>query len=172
MPAGLGRTGGWQRGAPRGRVASAAVHVFLFWTLLCSTLGIALAVGGAPERWTAAMLGIAAVLSHLLYRAAAHRYSSIEPAIAVIDLTLLLGLTVILLKADRFWPVAMFAVQGAAVLAHVVKMLDETIVRQAYAISIAAPSYLTIAILLAAIHRHRIRLRSHGLDRDWSHGKS
>ena len=147
------------------------MHVILFWTLLCSTLGVAAILGGAPERWTAAMLGAAAVLSHLLYGAAAHRYALVEPGIVVIDILLLFGLTVILLKADRFWPIVMFAVQGAGVLAHLVKMLDETIVRQAYAISIAAPSYLTIAILLAAIHRHRGRMRIHGADRDWSNWK-
>ena len=144
------------------------MHVTLFWMLLCCTIGTAALTGGGPERWTAGMFGTAAVLSFFFAEPQAHRYSFVEPGIAMIDVALLAGLTIVLLKADRFWPIAMFAVQGATVLAHVVKMMDETIVRQAYAISIAAPSYLTLAILLGAILRHRARLRSHGSDRDWS----
>ena len=59
-----------------------------------------------------------------------------------------------------------------SVLAHAVKGLDLSIVRHAYAISIVAPAYLTLIILALAISRHRMRLRRHGFDLDWSAGGS
>lgn len=144
------------------------MNVAAFMVLLVTTLGLSLAFGGGPERWTAGMFAAAALASHLLYNGATDRYQSVEYAVAAVDLLLLAGLAGILVKADRFWPIVMFAAHGVTVLAHAVKLIDQTIVRQAYAVSIASPAYLTLVILLTGVARHQRRLRRHGEDLDWS----
>lgn len=144
------------------------MNVAIFVLLLAGVIGASFAFGGAPERWMAAMFLGAALLSRLAYSAEATRFHSVERWVAVVDLVLLAGITVLLLRADRFWPIAMFATHGVTVLAHLVKRLDLSIVRHAYAISIVAPAYLTLLILLVAVVRHRLRLRHAGRDLDWS----
>lgn len=136
--------------------------------LLVTVFGLALRFGGAPERWTGVMFVAAASATYGLYRVPTLRFYTIEWAVALVDLVLLAGLTVILLRADRFWPIAMFAVQGVAVLAHVIKSFDASIVRHAYAIAIVVPSYATLLILTAGVIRHRGRLGRAGRDLDWS----
>lgn len=143
-------------------------NVALFVTLLAAAFGAAIVFGGAPERWTAAMLASAALATFLLYRSPAERLYTVEHAVLVVDVALLTGVTVILLSADRFWPIAMFAAHGVTVLAHVVKALDATIIRRAYLIATAMPGYATLLILLVAVVRHRRRVRIQGGDRDWS----
>lgn len=144
------------------------MNVVLFLTLLTAAFGLAIRFGGAPERWTAAMFVAAAFASHLVYTAPAVRYSSVERAVAFVDLTLLAGLTVILIRADRFWPILMFAVHGVTVLSHLIKSIDASIVRRAYVIAIAAPGYATLLLLICAVARHHQRKRLSGDDPDWS----
>ena len=60
------------------------------------------------------------------------------------------------------------AIHGVTVLAHVVKLLNSSIIRHAYAIAIAAPAYLSLAVLIAGVLRHQARLRRSGADLDWS----
>lgn len=144
------------------------MNIVFFLLLLGSALAASFRYGGAPERVTAAMLAAAALLSHLLYQAPPLRYYTVESSVAIVDVLLLAGITVVLLTADRFWPIAMFAAHGVTVLAHAIKTMDVSIIRHAYAISIAAPAYATLAILFVAIVRHQSRLRSDGADRAWS----
>ncbi len=144
------------------------MNVVVFLAGLIATLGLAAIYGGKPERWVAGMFAVATIASHLLYTGPTQRYHATELSVAVVDLALLAGITIVLAKADRFWPIALFAIHGVTVLAHIVKLLDTTIVKQAYAIAIAAPSYLAIATLTAGVIRHQRRLQQFGADLDWS----
>lgn len=146
------------------------INVILFLTALMLALGFAALYGGAPERWVAGMFAAATLASHLLYAGPAQRYHAAELYVAAVDLALLAGITVVLARADRFWPIALFATHGITVLAHVVKLLDAAVVKQAYAISIAAPGYLALLILTVGVLRHRRRAREFGADRAWSQG--
>lgn len=144
------------------------MHKYVFLSGLAFALGLAVVYGGKPERCTAGMFAIAALASHLLYATPAHRYYGVESYVAAVDLVLLGGIAVILARADRFWPIALFAAHGITVLAHVVKLVDPSIIRHAYAISIAAPSYLTLIALIIGTVRHRQRVLRYGADLDWS----
>lgn len=144
------------------------MNIVIFLTGLAVALGLAAIYGGAPERWTAGMFLAATLVSHLVYAAPAQRYYTVESYVAIVDVTLLAGITVILAKADRFWPIALFAIQGVTVMAHLVKLLDVSIIRHAYKISIAAPAYLAILVLVVGVLRHRGRMQRYGADRDWS----
>ena len=144
------------------------MNILVFLTTLACALGLAARYGGAPERWIAAMFAVATLASHLVYAGPAQRYYTVEAYVAAVDLLLLAGITVILAKADRFWPIALFAVHGVTVLAHVVKLFDVSIIRHAYKIAIAAPSYCAVLTLIVGTLRHRQRLRTIGVDLDWS----
>lgn len=144
------------------------MNVIIFLSLLGTAFGLAIRFGGAPERWTAFMFLVATVMSDLLYQAPAERYYTVEVAVAFVDIALLFGLGAVLLKADRFWPIAMFAVHSVTVLSHLVKLLDASIVRHAYVIAIVSPGYATLLILIVAVIRHRQRLSAYGGDLDWS----
>lgn len=145
------------------------MNVIVFLLLLVAVVTVAAVRGGAPERAMAAMLAVAAVATIASYSPMATRFSGVEAYGAAIDIVLLGGIVAVLVWADRFWPVAMFAAHGLTVLAHVIKLIDFSIVRSAYAIAVAAPSYLALLILLAATVRHQRRLRRQGYDLDWSH---
>ena len=113
----------------------------------------------------------AAAASRLLYDPTATRFFSVAAYVAALDILLLGGITWLVVKADRFWPIAMFAVHGVTVLAHVVRIIDLHIIRKAYAIAVAGPAYVTLAILIVATARHRSRISRAGVDRverDWS----
>lgn len=144
------------------------MNVVIFAVGLSLSLAFAAIRGGKPERWIAAMLGMAALASSIAYAAPIHRFHAVEVYVAAIDIALLAGITCVLAKADRFWPIALFAIHGVTVLAHAVKLLETAIVKQAYAIAIAAPSYLAIVVLTAGVVRHQQRLRQFGVDLDWS----
>lgn len=144
------------------------LHVSLFWALLIAVCGISFRFGGGPERWTAAMFLAAAVLTRLSFEPVAQRFYEMEVLTLVIDLALLLGLVAILVLSDRYWPICMVALQAFSVAAHVARKLDPEIVRKAYSVALAGPSYLMLPLLLVATVRHQRRLRSRGADGSWS----
>ncbi len=144
------------------------VNVLIFATLLATIVAGAAAWGGAPERMMAFMLAGAAIATAATFGRSETRFAGIEASAAAIDVALLVGIGVLVVRADRFWPIAMFAAHGLSVLGHVVKLIDFMLIRRAYAIAVAAPAYLTILVLVAAVLRHRMRLMRLGSDRDWT----
>lgn len=144
------------------------MNVLVFVVLLALVVAGAAAWGGAPERLMGLMLGAAALATMATFGGIETRFAGIEAAAAAIDVALLLGIGALLVKADRFWPMAMFAAHGLSLLAHAVKLIDFMLIRRAYAIAVAAPAYLTIIVLVVAVARHRMRLARWGVDRDWS----
>jgi hypothetical protein len=144
------------------------LHVPVFWALLIATTGLAFGFGGGPERWTAAMFMVAAVLTRLSFEPAAHRFYEVEILTMTIDMALLAGLLIIVVLSDRYWPICMVALHAFGVAAHVARAMDPDLVRKAYSIALAAPSYLMLPLLLAATWRHQRRLRTSGADRSWN----
>ncbi|WP_210357504.1 MULTISPECIES: hypothetical protein [Sphingomonas] len=143
-------------------------NVIAFTLLLLATVALAGWRGGQPEKIVAGMFVLAYVATMAGYSGMPARFARIEPYVAAIDIAVLAGVTVVLLRADRFWPIAAFAAQGVAVLTHLIKLIDPGIVRQAYAIALAAPGWLAVLILLAGVVRHARRAAIFGRQRDWS----
>lgn len=144
------------------------MNVIIFFALLATTAGLAFRFGGAPERWVAGMFVGAAAATLLLYETPATRFYTVEEGVALVDAALLAGLVTVMLKADRFWPIAAVATHGVTVLSHLVKAIDVSIIRRAYLISTAAPGYVALLILIAAVLRHRRRQLATGDDPDWN----
>lgn len=140
----------------------------IFVALLAAVVLYAFRRGGAPERWTAAMFVVAGTATLALHSPWPARYVGLETSVLVIDVTLLSGLMVVAVRADRFWPLAMAAFQTMAVGAHAAKALDLRLGAGAYQQALVFWSYATLPLLALAVWRRGRRIaRGRGL-KDWS----
>ncbi len=142
-------------------------RIILFNILLLGTCGYAILRGGMPEKIAGWLLMAAAGLTLLTgWRQA--MFQQVEIGLFIIDLALLAGLVVIALKADRFWPLVLAALQLDNTAAHILKLFDPDLIGITYALMLAMWSYPMQLILAVATLRHRRRLAQFGEDRAWS----
>ncbi len=143
-------------------------RILFFNLLLLGSCGYAILRGGAPERITAWLLIGATVLTPLTASGLAMRFVQAELGIFVVDVALLGALTIVALKADRFWPMVLAAMQLDTTAVHVLKLVDADLIRITYALMIAAWSYPMLVVLAIGTMRHQRRLARFGEDRAWS----
>jgi len=94
-------------------------------------------------------------------------YSKLDPGHLVIDAVAWIGLLVVALRANRFWPLCVASLQTIALVAHAARMLDMTIHPRAYMIMQIASSYPLLVLLLIGTFYHQKRLKAMGTDRSW-----
>lgn len=144
------------------------IRVLFFNFLQLGASVYAIAKGGAPERLIGLALLLAAGSTRVLQSGLAVRFVQVETGVAAVDLVLL-GFTVaVALRADRFWPMWVVALQGLGVGAHLVKSIDADIARSVYAFLTAIGSYPIILILVIATTRHRNRIAAGETDSAWT----
>jgi hypothetical protein len=124
--------------------------------------------GGGPEQAGAAIFLVSAVLTTLLLSTGRSRYASVETAVLFVDLAMLAALVVLALRADRFWPLWVAALQAIGTAGHAAKMVDPLVIRSGYALILALWSYPMLLLLVLGAWRHRRRLGRFGVDRSWS----
>jgi hypothetical protein len=139
---------------------------FLLWlTLGC---GYALTRGGPPER-VAAGLMVAAFAAgipvHMAFGAAGYRSAALS-AVAI-DVLLLGALIVLAWRSTRFWPLWMAACQLAAVLSHVVKLVDPAMQATGYAIQAQIWAYPMVPLAAIGAWRFQRRLRAGVIEPAW-----
>ena len=143
-------------------------HILVFNLVLFGACLYALAAGGAPERWTAAVFLGGALMTFLLPFQPNVSYHTVHLRILAVDCLVLLGLVGIALRADRFWPLYVSALHLLTIAIHGVKALDPTLVPWMYAGASAKIAYPMLVLLALGVIRHRHRLALFGSDRDWS----
>ena len=143
-------------------------RILFFNLLLLGSCGYAILRGGAPERITGWLLIGATVLTPLAAGGLAMRFVQAELGIFVVDVVLLGALTIVALKADRFWPMVLAAMQLDTTAVHILKLVDADLIRITYALMIAAWSYPMLVVLAIGTMRHQRRLAQFGEDRAWS----
>lgn len=124
--------------------------------------------GGAPERLASAAMLMATIATVLSNTAMAHAFRSVEWEVLWIDVSLLSGLVLIALFADRFWPMWVAALQGFAVAAHGARGIEPQLLPYSYWLVLGKLSYPMIAILCIAIERHQWRKRRGYPEAAWS----
>lgn len=128
--------------------------------------------GGSPEK-VGAWIFIGGVLfTRLAVSGAATRYSSIEAGVLIVDVATLTGLLVLALRADRFWPLWVAALQAIGAAGHAVKLANPEVIRWAYAFALAFWSYPMLALLAFGTWNHQRRLAKFGVDKSWSSSSS
>lgn len=143
-------------------------RLILFNLLQLGVTAYAVAKGGAPERLIGIGLLAAAVATRLAQTGGLAVGAPLLPGVFAVDLALLALLVGIMIRADRFWPTWVLALQLLGTGAHVVRALDPQVNAQAYAILISIWSYPILLILAAGTVRHVRRTGAPGGDRDWS----
>lgn len=136
-------------------VASAVAPVLLFFALLALVATAAGRWGGWAERTAAALYVVAAVATALLREHGPTRYDDVAITSFVIDMALLAGLLVIVVKVDRWWPIVSAALQLLTVSGHVAKLTDTALPPMAYFMTQVASSFPSLALLAVGVWTHR-----------------
>jgi hypothetical protein len=142
-------------------------RLILFLVIWLGCCVYALARGGAPERIGATIFLAAALLSLALSEPEGSRFDSVELGVLLVDLSVLAGFLMLALKANRFWPIWMSAMQGVQVLSHFAIAVNATIIPWAYWNAQTLWSYPMLVLLAAATARHQARLGTLGVDPSW-----
>jgi hypothetical protein len=139
-----------------------------YYTILAICAAYVLAKGGAPEKVGIAILAIGSVLSTAVISAQPNRFSSVETGVFLVDVAALVALLLLALRAERYWPLWITALQLIATAGHLVKMVDSHVIRAVYAFVMAFWTYPMLLLVVAGTRGHQRRLARFGADRSWS----
>lgn len=140
--------------------------VILFLGLWLGVCGYALWRGGQPERLVAGMFLIAFLLGSFIN--AKFRSDGIQWGSLGVDLTMLALLLVIALRANRYWPMGVAAMQLLQVGGHLLKLADPTMLPLLYWLSSVVWAYPMLILLLLGVVRHHNREKRLGPEAPWS----
>lgn len=152
------------------RLGGLATNVLVYTSLLILCWAYALWRGGAPERIGATVLAIASFLTAAAIGDARGSFQGVEVGVVLIDILCSLAFVALALRADRFWPLWLAALQVGGTAGHAVKLIDSGVVPRAYAFMLAAWAYPMLVLLVAGTWRHQRRLARFGFDKSWSRG--
>jgi len=135
-----------------------------FELLLVGSLLFAFLRGGAPERIVSLLLLIAFILSFAL--SSRSHYVHFETGVFLVDFTLFPCLYALSICSTRFWPIWMCAMQGLAVMAHLLILVSPK-EAAGYQIMVQFWCYPIQSLLIVASWRHHRRVRLYGADPAW-----
>jgi len=124
--------------------------------------------GGPPERIGAAILAAGSLLSLAARSSSAGRFASVETGIFLVDVATLVGFLILALRAKRYWPLWLTALQTVGIAGHAVKLVDTATIPLAYAFILALWSYPMLLLIALGTWRHQVRLARFGTDPSWS----
>lgn len=141
---------------------------YAFLILAVLAIIYALVRGGQPERYAAIMYLLAYAASSAAAVYSSLHFSGIEVGIFLIDAVLAASLTILALRANRYWTIWASSLQVISVMAHISQIFLPDVIAPAYAITLIIWSYLALVCLMIATYRHRIRLKIYGVDPSWT----
>jgi hypothetical protein len=142
-------------------------NMIVFPILIIGCCIFALRRGGVPEKIAAIVITSGWLLS-LGVMSHTGAFQSVEIGILVVDLVCLLIFIAIALRADRFWPLWVAALQLIGTAGHGASLVDPAIVPRTYAFIISVWAYPMIFLMIVGTWRHRQRLARYGVDNSWS----
>jgi DNA-binding CsgD family transcriptional regulator/uncharacterized membrane protein YhaH (DUF805 family) len=145
------------------------------WMLLLFVPGLivfavlyALIRGGAPERIAAAMTVVGTFLIFVALWTAPLRLGGIDISAPVLDSAGLLAFLLLALRANRFWPIWLTALNGLGLITHIILRINPTIDPGAYGLVGAISTPFFSLILFVGTRNHQLRLRHYGADPAWT----
>src|ERR1700754_1529532 len=108
-------------------------HQVVFYALLGLCTGYALLSGGAPERIAALLFLGATALMPFVLSGQHGRYSYVEVGALTVDAVMYVALLLVALRAERYWPIWMSAMQGVQLLGHGIGLLGFPLLNLSYA---------------------------------------
>jgi hypothetical protein len=142
------------------------IELYYAFALICS--GYAGIRGAAPERIGAAIILVGSALSTAAMSGPTNRYASVEIGAFLVDVAALVAFLFLSMRAERFWPLCVTALQVIGTAGHAVKLLDPEVIRTAYAFVMAVWSYPMWFLILLGTWNHQRRLAKYGVDKSWS----
>jgi hypothetical protein len=144
------------------------VKLVLFNGLLVFCCGYAFWRGGVPERLAAAIFVIGTALTRVATFYWGTGFGAVEMGVLAVDLACLISFVFIALRAERFWPLWVAALQIIGTAGHAVKLLAPDMIPWGYAFLLAAGSYPMLLLIALGTYRHQRRLARNGVDPSWS----
>jgi hypothetical protein len=143
------------------------IHVLAFTATLLACLAYVLAAGGKPERVAilAQVLAFVLTVTVLSYRWTAFQHLPL--GLALIDLVLAAILTLLALKANRLWPIALAGMQVATVFGHLAKALAFPLPAAGYSIFVQFWGWPMLIVTWFGAFKHRLRTKRDGEEPDW-----
>lgn len=142
-------------------------HVLIYATLFLCCSGLAMILGGAPERVATVLFVAGNVLSIIVQRPFGSAWVTIETAVFVVDILLFVALIGLALVADRYWTIWLASLQGITVLMHLAAAGSPAFIAPAYYSAVAASGYPMAVLLAIGAWRHHRRLTIFGSDGAW-----
>ncbi len=142
------------------------IRIIVFNIFYAGTCAFTWLCGGRPERLAMVILIADFQLSHWMIKPFVSRYSGVEHAMLLVDLSAFVALYAMSLVSSRYWPAWMAALQACVVAGHV-NGLRADVMPLAYGNIVALWSYLLLGILILATVRHRRRIARYGQDPSW-----
>jgi len=124
--------------------------------------------GGAPEKVGTFILAVGSVLSVAAVSGPTGRFGAVEVGVLLVDVFTLLAFLVLALRAERYWPLCVTALQAIGTAGHAAKLLDPGVIRSAYAIVLSLWGYLMLLLIVLGTWNHQRRLARFGVDKSWS----
>src|SRR6266576_7203895 len=103
------------------------VRLLIFNALLIGSCGYAWFRGRSDERVVAAICVIATLASLALISSFARLYSNLEVGVLAVDVVTLGAFTLVALRSERFWPLWVSGLQLTTSVAHLLKVIDPTL---------------------------------------------
>lgn len=138
----------------------------LFIALWLGVCGYALWRGGQPERCVAVIFLVAALSNWVTY--IPNPWRGVQWGIFAVDTVMLALMLAIALRANRYWPIGMAAMQVLQVIGHLLKLADSVMLPMAYWISAAVWAYPMLILLWLGTVRHHNRTKRLGPEPSWS----
>jgi hypothetical protein len=144
------------------------LHIGFFNVLWAMACVYAVLRGGQPERLATLGWAIGCAATFSLPYDPAVSWHGVEWGELKIDLVVLVWFVAISAFANRFWPIWLAAVHLLSIAVHGVKGYDQTLLPSVYSVAVGKIAYAMLLLLVIGIARHQHRLRSNGVDHDWS----
>lgn len=138
-----------------------------FAVILVLSVSLALAKGGSPERWGAAVIVVMTALQFGSRLFEAPQYHSVDLASVVVDAFAVVTLGAIALHARRAWPIWATSLQLLSLSSHFAREVNEHVPPMVYAIMKSSPTFLVLVTLLIGTLAHMRRVRLRGKDPAW-----
>jgi hypothetical protein len=143
------------------------MRIAFFYMLFFSVSLYAMFRGGSPERSATAAYFSVWVFDKLIHLSVPVEYAEMDPWYFLLDLIAWIAFLAIALRAKRFWPLWIVAVQTISMVAHMAKLMDVSIVPRAYYIMQVASSYPILISFAIGTYCHQRRLKANGTDPAW-----
>jgi hypothetical protein len=142
------------------------------YQIYCSILAVcwiyAVFKGGPPEKIGATVIGVGSLLSLAAMSNPAARFGAVEEGVFLVDLAAFVAFLVLALRAERYWPLCIAALQAIGTAGHAAKLLDPGVIRSAYAFALSFWTYPMLLLVVIGTWNHQKRLARNGVDKSWS----